>query len=94
MDVQRSFHGALSGQLDLAIELRLVVRACLISVYNEFQRRTVFPLLIPKHENQILVIMAAVNLDLAALLDNLGWKLLKYNSASLNCGVRFKRNCQ
>lgn len=90
MDAQRSFRGALSGQLDLVFELGLVVRARLISVCNECQRRTVFPLLIPKHEHQTLVVMAAVNLDLAALLDNQGWKLLKYNSTSLNCGVRFK----
>lgn len=92
-DLQAPRHGTLSAYGDLVFEWH-VGRALLVSVCNQVQRLLVLPLLVPEHDNQGLVVVAAVDLDWAAALNHHGGRLLKHNGTSPNCGGRFKGSSQ
>lgn len=85
-EVQAPRHSTLSAYVDLVLEAGHVVWARLVSVSNQVQRPTVRPLLVPEHDNQGLVVVAAVDLDLAAALNHHGGRLLKHSDTSPNCG--------
>lgn len=70
---------------DLVFEVGHVVQALLVSVCNQVHRLAVLPLLVPEHDIQGLVIMAAFDLDLAAALNHQGGRLPKHNGTSPNC---------
>lgn len=85
---QSSSHCVCSRQLKLFFKLTLIVWAAYPPVAYEGQGPIVPSLLIPQHYNQVRVIVAAIYVDLGALLHYLGGRLLECGSAHLACGEK------